>query len=71
MAPKHRRNKKSVTAGKANGFPLFTLNIRYGVVYFALTEANARNISLETLYEGQLTLSTQLIKPKFSCNIPR
>ena len=25
-------------AGKANGFPLFTLNIRYGAVYFTLTK---------------------------------
>ena len=50
MAPKHRRNKNPLQPEKqANRFPLFTLNIRYGAVYFALTEANARNISLETL----------------------
>ena len=29
--------------------------------------SNARNVSFETLYGGQLTLSTQLIKKKLSC----
>ena len=28
--------------------------------------ANARNVSFETLYGGQFTLSTRLIKPKLS-----
>ena len=31
---------------------------------------NARNVSYETLNDGQLTLSTQLIKSKLSCYTP-
>ena len=38
---------------------------------FALTrEAISQNISFETPYGGQFTLSTQLIKPKLACHTP-
>ena len=32
--------------------------------------ANARNVSFETLYGGQFTLSTQLLEPKLSRYTP-
>ena len=35
------------------------------LIRFALTRANARNVSFQSLYGGQFTLSTQVKNPKF------
>ena len=41
----------------------------FGCHLYGWQRANARNISFETL-GGQLTLTTQFIKPKLTCYIP-